>query len=181
VYAALTVVALTVVNAYGNAVLPLYRWELGWLAPNYQIQTLKIEGADAEPVFRIVVRDSDLVSVDGHLQNGPTIGCEALVMYGLQHMVLVLLVPLAWPGLGWKDRVAGLVFSLPVLLFVELADMPVVIVGGLDAAKVDLCISSVSLPVVWMKIMDTGGRLALGLAGGLLACRSAALFYRSSP
>jgi hypothetical protein len=116
------------------------------------------------------VEDRDLSYADGHLQSGAKLECKILIMDGLQHVVLVLLVPLAWPGLDWKRRIAGLAFAIPVLCFVEFADLPWTIVGDLDTAKAELTSSSSSsVAMIWREILATGGRLALGLAGGLLA------------
>lgn len=170
VYAALTIAALLATNVYGELVLPFYGWELGWIAPNYEIKTLEVDRWGTQPVFKVVVEDRELGFIDGRLRPVGGMECQVLVMHGLQHVVLLLLVPLAWPGLNSKRRLLALLFALPLLLMVEFADIPWAIVGGLDSERADLTNGASSLAVTWMEILNTGGRLALGLAGGLAAC-----------
>jgi hypothetical protein len=140
-------------------VLPFYRWELNWIAPSYDVQALTVDRSEPQPMFSVVASSE-----------GKLLQCQVLVMHGIQHVVFVLLVPLAWPSLDWKRRLIGLAFSAPILFIVEFADIPWAIVGGLDLGRADFAMSTASAATVWMEILNTGGRLALGLAGGMLAC-----------
>lgn len=172
VYTVLTVCALALVDAYGEAVLPLYRWEVGWVAPQYQLRDLNVDRASAEPTFKVTARNNDYLYVDGKVFSPGSCIFRGAVGFepGLQHVVLVLLVPLAWPGLTWKRRVAALACAIPVLGVLEFVDIPLAIVGGLDLTNATYNHTPDSLAMVWSQILDTGGRLALGLAGGLVAC-----------
>jgi hypothetical protein len=182
VYAVLTACALAAVNLYGEAMLPFYRWELGWIAPEYEVQYLDVDHSSAQPKFSIKVRDNEYMSIDGklHAPGSLTDEYRILVMDGLQPVVLVLWVPLAWPKLSLKRRLAAVACAMPVLLVVEFADIPWAMVGGLDEAKASLTHASASFPMIWREMLSTGGRLALGLAGGLVACGIARILQRSS-
>ncbi len=100
-------------------------------------------------------------------------------MQGLAHVVMLLFVPLAWPGLTWKRRAVALACAIPILCLAESADVPWALVGGLDAVKSRFVPASDSLPIIWLHIMASGGSFALGLAGGLLACQMSAIFENS--
>ena len=164
VYAALTLAALIGTNAYGELVLPFYGWELGCIAPNYQIEKLEVDRSGMQPWFTVRVEDRELGFIDGRLRPVGGMECSILVMHGLQHVVLLLLVPLAWPGLNWKRRLMAIAVAVPLLFMVEFADIPWAIVGSFDNEKAYLTHGASSLAMTWMEILNTGGRLALGLA-----------------
>jgi hypothetical protein len=180
VYAALMGGALAVVNLYGQTVLPFYRWELSWIAPQYHLLNFDVVHLGSQPMFNATV-DDEFVSEDGEvLHPGSFRGSyKALVMDGLQHVLLVLFVPLAWPGLAWKQRLTGLMFTIPVLFILEFVDVPWAMLGGLDAGKAHIVHCATSSATVWRDILSTGERSALGLAGGLIACGTALTFQRS--
>jgi hypothetical protein len=178
VYAALTACALATVNLYAKFVLPFYRWELGLIAPEYQVESLKLDIALAQPAFTVKARNRDyLSSVDGSFPpRSLFFQFQFLVMQGLAHAVMLLFVPLAWPGLTWKRRALALACALPVLCLVESADVPWALVGGLDLVKSRFVQASDTLPMIWLHIAASGGSFALGLAGGVLACEMASIF-----
>jgi hypothetical protein len=181
VYAALTACALAAVNLYARSVLPFYRWELGLIAPEYQLENLDLDIALAQPAFGVQARNSDyLSSLDGNFPpRSLVLQFQFLVMQGLAHVVMLMFVPLAWPGFTWKRRAVALACAIPILCLVEFADVPWALVGGLDAVKGRFVQASDSLPMIWLHISASGGSFALGLAGGVLACRMPAIFENS--
>ncbi len=181
VYAALSACALGLTDAYAHAVLPFYRWELSWIAPDYKVQKLEVDHSDPQPKFRITALDTQYVSEGGRLHPPGTVAyiSHVLVMSGLQHVVLVFFVPLAWPGLTWRRRVAAVMWAIPALCAVEFVDIPWSVVGDLDAAKADMTHTAETFAMIWDVLLSTGGRLALGLAGGVLACQMPAIIENS--
>jgi hypothetical protein len=155
--------------------LPLYRWELSSMAPQYEIRLLTFDESDAssplrDAQFKVAVRDTDHLLPGDRSSMLNHLGCRVSAMPGLQHFVLVLLIPLAWPGLGWKARLIGVAAALPLLAALEWADTPWVIVGCLDRGSASITGEPASAAALWADLLDSGGRLALSLAGGLLAC-----------
>ncbi|MGO9336578.1 MAG: hypothetical protein ACLPY1_03620 [Terracidiphilus sp.] len=181
IYAALTLCALAAVNLYAKSVLPFYRWELGWIAPEYDVQQFDVDRARGELAFDVLATNrGHLYLIDRVVPpRSLTFRVHLLVMRGLEHTVMLLFVPLAWPGLGWKQRAVALAWAIPILCFVEFADLPWVMVGGFDQIKSRAFQTSDSLPIVWSQIEESGGSLALGLAGGGLACQMPAIFENS--
>ncbi len=179
VYAAITACALAAVNLYAKSVLPFYRWELELIAPQYEVENLNLDTALAQPAFGIKAREL-LSTIDGNFPPRSVVfESQILVMQGLQHVVMILFVPLAWPGFTWKRRALALACALPILCVVEAADVPWALVGGLDQVKNHLVQASDSLPTIWLHITASGGSLALGLAGGVLACQILSIFENS--
>jgi hypothetical protein len=181
VYALLSACALRLTDAYGHAVLPFYRWELSWIAPEYEVQKLEVDGSDPQPMFRTTALDTQYMFVNGRLQPPGTVAymSHVLVMSGLQPIVLVFFVPLAWPGLTWRRRVASVVCAIPVLCALEFVDIPWSLIGGLDAAKADMTRTSETFAMICGALLSTGGRLSLGLAGGVLAFQMSTILENS--
>jgi hypothetical protein len=179
VYAALTACALAAVNSYAKLMLPICRWELGLIAPEYEVENLDLDTALAQPAFGVKATNRDYLSgIDANFPpRSLVLQFQFLVMQGLAPVIMLLFVPMAWPGFTWKRRAVALACAVPILCLVEFADVPWALVGGLDAVKARFVQSSDSLPTIWLHISSSGGSFALGLAGGVLAC--AAVFENS--
>jgi hypothetical protein len=182
-FAATTGGAMAAVTMYAKLVLPLYRRELSVIAPEYQVENFVLDIVHAQPAFGVTARNSDyLTGIDRSFPPRSLVfEFQILVTQGLQHVVMLLFVPLAWPGFTWKRRAASLVCAIPILILVEFADVPWALVGGLDSVKSGFVQTPDSLPAIWLHITATGGSFALGLAGGLLACQMSAIFENSRP
>jgi hypothetical protein len=171
VFVALSASALYWTDAYGRTALPFYRWELSWIAPDYEIQTLALDHSDPQPRFRVLAMDK-LGTAESSQARGPAAYMVfALVMSSLQPVILALFLPLAWPGLAWKRRIAALLWAVPILGAVQFADVPWTLLGNLDAAKAHNNHSSATFAMTWSALLGTGARLALGLAAGVIACQ----------
>ncbi len=175
VYAGLTASSVALIGAYGRAMLPFYRWELSTIAPGYEIRLLTFDQAETtselrDAQFKIAVRDSDHLRPGDRASMLNHLGCRVSAMPGLQHLVLVLLIPFAWPGLAWRVRLFGVAAALPLLAALEWADTPWVIVGCLDRGSAMITGAPATGAAIWANLLDSGGRLALSLACGLLAC-----------
>jgi hypothetical protein len=95
--------------------------------------------------------------------------------HALQHVILIYTLLIFWlsvSGAAISDWLATLVLSLPVLVIVEIMDVPFVLVGSLQdfllfhMAPEQL---SNSLTVKWMMFLNGGGRLALSISSAMLS------------
>jgi hypothetical protein len=172
VYATLTICALAAVDLYAQTMLPFYRWELGWIAPDYKIEQFFVVRSGGQLGFGVKALGNEYVLPNGHVLPAGAFECSTaiIVMEGLQHVVLVLLVPLAFPGLTWRRRLTSLAFALPILFIAECTDVPLDILGGLDQSRAGLLHIGPSWAAVCFELLSSGGALALALSGGLLAC-----------
>jgi len=182
VYMALSGCALLLREVYASAVLPVYRWELSWIAPDFEVQKFAIDHSDSQPKFSVIALGRRYVQVGGQPHLLTTVYQSSFqVTSALQHAVLLLFVPLAWPGLTLKRRLAGAIFAIPILCALEFADVPWSLVGALDAARASSWNGPETLATLWEILLGTGGRLALALAGGALACQTSYVFENSRP
>ena len=171
-YVLLSTITLTATEFYGNSVLPFYRWEMQKLAPLYQVHSAQIMGTGTDSLYFISIRDLHWYYRNGKLVEGGRMGyeCHVLVLKGLQHLVLLLLLPLCWPNLTWRSRILALAICMPILLVIEVIDMPLEMLGILDGLVAQANALPASLYLEWSDILSSGGRLAISTLGGALAC-----------
>ena len=156
---------------YVEFLLPLYRWEIAALTPDYRIASLALADNRGETVVAVTLDLIRYIVVAGHaIAPGGTNSSSTLAGHALQHPLLMLSLLAAWPARSVARRLALLAIALPFLLLVEMLDVPLVLLGSID----DLILANVapgtsSFLVVWMYFMNGGGRLALSIAAALAA------------
>jgi hypothetical protein len=161
---------------YGELLLPLYRWELGWLAPELRTLLLEVKDLNQQAVFAWSSQTRVIQDVHGRLLPANlALNSSTLLGHAIQHPFLIFPVFMAWPGLSLRRRLVLFVWGIPWLLLVEMLDVPIVLYGSIqDLILANLAPSMLthSFPVQWMHVMNTGGRLALSLVAALLAIAS---------
>ena len=98
VYLALLALALQFGSAYAGFLLPLYRWELGHLTQDYQVQSLMIGNSRGEGVVIATLLTRYFVIGAHVIPPGISISCSTLVGHALQHPLLILSMAVAWPA-----------------------------------------------------------------------------------
>lgn len=151
--------------------LPLYRWEIAALTPNYHIASLALADNRGETVVAVTLDLVRYIVVAGQaISPGGNISSSTLAGHALQPPLLMLSLLAAWPAASIFRRMALLAVAAPFLLLVEMLDVPLVLLGSID----DLILANVapgtsSFLVAWMYFMNGGGRLALSIAAALAA------------
>jgi len=158
---------------YGQLLLPLFRWELAAFFPDYREIHLDLGGQGTEIYFtlRSVLAAPCRVGLT-LLPSGTVLTGSTLLGHALQHPVIILTMA-ATVWLCHRESAGRLVVcSLLFLLAVELLDVPLVLIGSIEALLFERFAPaemSRSLLVYWMHFLNEGGRLALSLTGGMLA------------
>lgn len=185
VYATLSVAAIVFGRYYVQLLLPLYHTVLAALGPEYLVGPLSIASlATGEPVISsvVTVRQAFLLG-SGVVPAGLLITVSTLVGHALQHPTLLFAVGLAWPLTGVAQRVIQIILLIVALIVVECLDVPLVLLGSVHDllyANIAVAGATPSWLVGWLNAMNGGGRLALSVAGAVLASIAAARF-RSAP
>lgn len=174
-YLALLALSVQYGHHYLEILLPLYRWEIGWLAPDYRIVSLALADHRGEAVVALTQELVSYTVIAGRaLPPGGSISSSTLAGHSLQHPLLVLSLLAAWPAKNLSSRIALLAVAAPFLLLVELLDVPLVLLGSVhDLILANVAPGTGSLLVDWMNFLNGGGRLALSIAAalGAVACR----------
>jgi hypothetical protein len=170
-YSLLLGISLQFGQHYIELLLPLYRWEIAWLAPDYHIVSLAIADSHNESVIALNLDLIRYTVVAGHaLPPTSGISSSTLVGHALQHPLVMMCLLAAWPTANNIQRIKLFVIAVPLLLLVEMLDVPMVLLGSIE----DLMIANIapdkfSFLVAWMNFMNGGGRLALSIAAALVA------------
>lgn len=171
-------------HRYVEILLPLYRWEIGLLSPDYHIASLALADNRGEAVIALTLDMIRYIVVAGHgLPPGGSISSSTLAGHALQHPLLLLSLLVAWPAASFFHRMVLLAIAVPLLLLVEMLDVPLVLLGSIE----DLIIANIapdasSFLVYWMNFLNGGGRLALSIAGAVLVVAlSKWLFQHTTP
>lgn len=170
-YLALLGLSLEFGQHYVEFLLPLYRQEIGWLTPDYRIVSLALADNRGEAVIALSMDVVRYIVVGGHaLPPGGNLSCSTLAGHAVQHPLLMLSLLLAWPARNSGQRIALLAMAAPLLLAVEMLDVPLVLLGSNeDLLLANIAPGTASMLVVWMNFMNGGGRLALSIAAALAA------------
>ena len=157
-------------HRFVELLLPVYRWEIGKLMPDYQILNLALQDKRGEEMVALNLKLVHYIVVEGHMIfSGGHISSSTLAGHSLQNAVLMLSLVAAWPA-NIKRRSLMLIAALPILLAVEMLDTPLMLSGSInDLILANIAPDASSITVYWMHFLDGGGRLALSIAGALLS------------
>jgi hypothetical protein len=171
VYLLLLVLTVQFGQRYVELLLPLFRWEISWCAPDYLIESLLLQDYRGEDVVALKLKLVQYSFSAGHLlPPGGEISSSTLSGHVLQHVVLMLSLLVAWPIGGIKRRIALLGIALPLMLLVEMLDVPLVLLGSIeDLVLANVAPTANSFLVSWMNFINGGGRLALSIAAVIAA------------
>ena len=181
-YLALLGLSLQFGHRFVDFLLPIYRWETGYLMPDYQILNLALQDHRGESMIALSLKLVHYLVVAGHMIfPGGHISSSTLAGHTLQNAVMMLSLVAAWPATLMR-RFMTLLAAAPILLLVEMLDTPLMLAGSIN----DLILANVApdagaFTVYWMHFLDGGGRLALSIAGALLAVGIGRIFSRSTP
>lgn len=178
-YALLTALVLQVTDLFGASAVSLYGWELARIAPDYEIESVRMVKPPplGQRTIEITARNKTEL-IDAHIRLWPpgSVQCSggALVAPALKAVIIVLMVPLAWPALRWNRRLAALAVAMPCVVVAEALDVPLIVLGNLDR-----CFNHASFTTTFGDMLSSGGDWALSIAMGIVACvLGQRLFFR---
>ena len=167
---------ILVLHWYGAPLLqwliPLFKWQIHLMDDQYQLIDLSIKNVGSEQAFYLKVNLAKPLILGGHFIVPDERGiatASSIVAHVWQIVVILLAVLVAWPMASNVDYVRRLAISIPVLIIILMLDMPFSLLATLWRLVLDqLSLESFSPLILWNEILESGGRLVLGLVGGLL-------------
>lgn len=168
-YGVLLAAAYLAGHVYLDFLVPLYRWEISWLAGDWRIIDFRLAQSRGEQVYsldlelvRYLVVESRLLSPDG------SVSSSTLAGHVLQQAVIYLGLVFSWPAGGIVHRIARTAAGVPLLLLAGMLDVPLVLIGSVDdLVYANLAPGSSTVYMTWMNFMNGGGRLAVAVASAL--------------
>ena len=167
---------ILVLHWYGAPLLqwliPLFKWQIHLMDNQYQLLHLSIENVGSEQVFYLKVNLAKPLILGGHFIVPDESGiatASSIVAHVWQIVVIFLAVLVAWPVARYSDYVRRVAVGIPMLIIILMLDIPFLLLGTLWGLILDqLSLERFSYLVLWSGILESGGRLMLGLVGGLL-------------
>ena len=163
-----------------NYLLPLYRWEVQVVLPQYRVGKLEIIAptSSQESLYSLTVTTpSDGVGLLARVPPSIEITSSTLYGHSVQNFLLIyLLVSI----LGTRDiRVlfVSWLCAVPCWLLVEMSDTPLVLAGSIqDLVYANFAKSQTSVLITWLRMQESGGRLALSVFAALVALMAGRCF-----
>lgn len=180
-YAVLLALSLQFGQHYVELLLPLYRWEIGRIFPDFNIVSLTLADHRGEGSVALQLNLIHYtVIAEKLLPPGLSVSSSTLTGHALQHPLLMFSLLLAWPAQHFSQRIARLFICVPILLLLEMLDVPLVLLGSIeDVILANLPNSTSSLLVIWMNFMNGGGRLALSIVAALATIGGGRILFRT--
>ncbi len=153
-------------NQIGNRLIPFYSFVFSKIATHYQMQNLRLEQQSGEAVYKVYVVSREKPTTERNISSGVELSSSTLIAHSLQMMIIFFSVLLIWPIKTIYQRCCLLFFSLPFLAVILAIDVPLVLLGSLEDFIFYYFHSALlenSPLIIWMSIMNSGGRLALAL------------------
>lgn len=156
-------------HAYLDFLVPLYRWEIGWLVGDWQIIDFRLAQLRGEQVYSLNLHLVRYLAVGSRLlPPGGSVSSSTLVGHVLQQAVIYLSLVFAWPAGGIMHRIARTAAGVPLLLLAGMLDVPLVLIGSVDdLVYANLAPGSNTVYMTWMNFMNGGGRFAVAVASAL--------------
>jgi len=145
---------------YVKTLLPVFGWELTTLHPEYEIRTLQYDDAQAFVSYKVRIHRREVKN--GRVWGGQEVkgGVWASALY-IQPILLFSLL-FAWPGLSLKDWPKAALIGIPLLVAINLADMPIHIIQKLEEGYAVQSLAD-SARVFWWNTLNNGGRQFLAI------------------
>lgn len=159
-------IALIYGDQIGSRLIPYYSFVFSKMTEHYQLQNMRLEKESGETVFKVHVITKGRLSIERNVPLDVELSSSTLVAHSLQMIIVFFSVLFVWPVKTFYQRPLLLVFSLPFLAVILAIDVPLVLLGSLEDLVLyyyHFALLENSPVVLWMSIMNSGGRLALAL------------------
>jgi hypothetical protein len=158
---------------YARVLFPLFRWEIGLLSSNVEVRSIGFE--DYEDQELITVKVTITVS-----RSSRSWFCRLPPINLYIHPIIIFSILSAWPRISLKDRLKLFAISLPLLLILEIVDMPLLVLSRI-MARVHALLAGDGGPLpsihsYWLSFLSNGGREFLSVCVALF---SLGMFYLS--
>lgn len=153
----------------------IFRWEIDTFFRPFKVSSLMTEtyqnqqmiSLEAKLTENIVLEDGTVLHTLGKPFTAKTISINMYL-----HPIIILSIIAAWPGILLRDRFKVFLLVLPLLLIVEMVDIPLLLatrcVEVVQASLYEDPMAGRGLGSYWAAFLHTGGRAALSiLAVGL--------------
>lgn len=156
-----------------QAVLPVFRAEIGWLERDYRVLDLSLAREGADRVIALEVGLAGFIVLGRHaLYPDPRARARVTTLAGhvLTPAILSFALAAAWRARRKREYPLRFAIALPLAFAVMLLDVPFVLLGEAWNIQVAALEPDRFSPIlVWKDFLQGGGRFVLGLMAGVIA------------
>lgn len=153
-------------SIYAKLLFPLFRGEINSLSSVVEVVSIGFEDYQDQQLISLVVRFVDLETAPPMFLRWPPMNLYI-------HPIIVFTILSAWPGIILKERMKLFAISLPILLIVEMLDMPLIALTRISAHAHHLLSGTGTPPALtqsyWLSFLSNGGREFLSICAALLS------------
>lgn len=153
--------------------LPLFKWQIQAMDDQYKLLNLSIKSLGTDRVFSMQVILAKPLILGGQFILPDPRGVatvSSIIAHIWQMLVIFLAVLVALPVKQFTEYWRRIAFALPILIVVLMLDIPFSLLATLKVLILEqLKLDRFSGLLFWNDILEGGGRLVLGLVGGLVS------------
>lgn len=171
----LAAVLLTLGRVYGTAIvtpmLPALSWVIEAVDDRLRVDHATIVNRSADTVIQLKVTPIRMLFIGDRVllpDDKPHFDPSTLVGSVLQPVILLLAIILAWPVTHLWALPARLLVAVPMMVLILVVNVPLGFVGVMQDFREYLPAAPITPMVYWNDFLQTGGPLALAIAGGIL-------------
>jgi hypothetical protein len=171
-YLVLTLLAVALVEPFTTLLLPVFRWELAALLPDFTVARLGIERPTGEAILALGVEVARPVNLGGLWLPGMSADSSTLLGHVAQPAILCFALLLALPVRAARDYFPRLLCGAVAVCAALMIDTPLVLAGAIIDVMAANAPAPVSTPpplAVAMNLLNGGGRALLGVLAAILA------------
>ncbi len=149
-------------SIYAKLLFPLFRGEINSLSSAVEVVSIGFENYQDQQLISMVVRFVDLGTAPPMFFRWPPMNLYI-------HPIIVFTLLSAWPGIILNERIKLFAISLPILLIVEMLDMPLIALTRISAHAHHLGSPPAPTQSYWLSFLSNGGREFLSICAALLS------------
>jgi hypothetical protein len=158
---------------------PVFQAEVEFLFPEFKVYSIGHEKYRGQDMIFMQVKTAEVIPLDTkQLPAGYPIIPKNHVVNQYMHPVIIFSILLAWPRVTLRERLRMLSLAVPLLVVLELIDIPLVLVANcqqhLNSLYPDPAMAPALPLVYWREFLMNGGRAVLSI---LFACLAVAGHY----
>lgn len=156
-------------DVFIRIMMPLYKLVASWGTPDgYSVINIRQTGGNRQQYIELITALTEPIRYNGHLvPQGAEIQSRTLRGYAFQIPVITFGLLLSWPNITATTRCLLLAATVPLVALASLLDIPFVLLGAFTDLTLhahDPTVEPHQFFISWMRLMDDGGRIALGIA-----------------
>jgi len=151
-------------SGYIRLYLPLFKNEIEFLHPEYEVIQSTITNESAIKYFEFIIKVNKPLAMDQNAEqkSGNIFRLKGQASSLCIAPVIIFSLILSWPALSVRQRLKALLISLPLIVIIECLDYPAIFIGNIESVH-SVNILSNTLRKIWSHILNNGGRQFLAL------------------